>query len=74
MKKAILLAAIVLTGCETLPEPICYGQAMIGGQETTVPIYDVKKVGNYTQYRAGAVYSWRYVGVGAFSKTDCPAP
>ncbi|WP_425536582.1 hypothetical protein [Escherichia coli] len=26
-----------------MPTPICYGEAIIGGQETVIPIYAVKK-------------------------------
>ncbi|EEN3595160.1 hypothetical protein DAY62_23450 [Salmonella enterica subsp. enterica serovar Enteritidis] len=72
MTKGLLLGlSILLTGCQTLPEPVCYGKATIGGAETTIPIYAVKKEGNYTLYRAGHQYNWRWVGIGAFDKTTC---
>lgn len=45
MKRLFLTIAVVLslTGCQKLPTPICYGEAIIGGQETVIPIYAVKK-------------------------------
>lgn len=61
MKRLFLTIAVVLslTGCQKLPTPICYGEAIIGGQETVIPIYAVKKVNDYTLYKAGSIYNWR---------------
>ncbi|MGK3295993.1 hypothetical protein ACSLNR_29650 [Escherichia coli] len=28
---------------------------------------------NYTLYKAGSIYNWRWVGVGAFSSVRCNA-
>lgn len=46
MKRLFLTIAVVLslTGCQKLPTPICYGEAIIGGQETVIPIYAVKRL------------------------------
>lgn len=75
MKRLILImaTALTLTACQKLPEPVCYGQAFVGGVETQVPIYALKKEGHYTLYRAGSVFNWRWVGSGAFtSLSTCP--
>jgi uncharacterized protein YceK len=58
MKKLPIIAICValLAGCAGImekQEPICEGVAMLGGQDTTVQIYGVRKVANQTQYRAG---------------------
>jgi hypothetical protein len=76
MKKIIITLGIAfaVTGCQKLPDPVCHGKAIVGGVVTTVPIYAVKKEGNYTKYKAGSVFNWRWVGRGAFTTMDCPKP
>ncbi|EEW2102924.1 cor protein, partial [Escherichia coli] len=58
MRKLIICmaGAVMLTGCAGViekQEPVCSGTAIVGGQETTVQIYGVRKQNNQTQYRAG---------------------
>lgn len=74
MKKLVLLLGVTLTlsACQKLPEPVCYGKAMVGGSSTSVPIYAIKKEGKYTLYRAGSIFNWRWVGQGAFTSINCP--
>lgn len=76
MKRSYLLAlfAISLSGCSGLIEkqlPICSATALIGGQETTVNIYGVRKTNNQTQYRAGEPFGWHWVSKTNFTKTTC---
>ena len=57
MRKLIICmaGAVMLTGCAGViekQEPVCSGTAIVGGQETTVQIYGVRKQNNQTQYRA----------------------
>jgi hypothetical protein len=54
----LFLSASVI-GCAGIlekQEPICYGTALIAGQDTSVPIYGVRKQVEQTQYRAGGPF------------------
>ncbi|WP_240502711.1 phage exclusion lipoprotein Cor [Enterobacter roggenkampii] len=54
-------------------EMTCLFAPSVGGVDTGVPIYAIKKEGHYTLYRAGSVFNWRWVGSGAFtSLSSCP--
>ena len=67
------LAALV-SGCSGIldkQQPVCSGTALIGGQETPVQIYGVRKVVNQTQYQAGDPFGWRWVGKTNFIRTTC---
>lgn len=74
MKKIIFGLSVVLSlsACTKLPPPICYGKAMVGGMETEVPIYAMKKENQRTLYRSGSVFNWQWVGQGAFTSVNCP--
>lgn len=70
----LLLASLIITGCAGVLEkqaPICYGTALIAGQETSIPIYDVRKQVKQTQYKAGDPFGWRWVGSSNFTDTTC---
>ncbi|AVZ14803.1 cor protein [Enterobacter hormaechei] len=74
MKRFILALGIssVLSGCAGLldkQDPICSGVAMVGGQETTVQIYGIRKVVEQTQYRAGYPFNWQWVAA-LLNKSD----
>ena len=76
MKKLPIIAICValLAGCAGIMEkrePICEGAAMLGGQDTTVQIYGVRKVANQTQYRAGYPFNWQWVSKNNLSSTTC---
>ena len=76
MKKLVALAlgALMLSGCAGVLEkqdPICSGTAIVGGQETTVQIYGVRKQNNQTQYRAGYPFNWRWLAANNFKTTTC---
>ncbi|MCC2944636.1 cor protein [Citrobacter portucalensis] len=74
-KLSFLFAAfLLLTGCSGVlekQEPICDGLALIGGQESLVHIYGVRKVASQTQYRAGYPFNWQWVGKNNFISTSC---
>lgn len=68
---AIALAGM-LTECSGVLEkqqPVCSGTALIGGQETSVQIYGVRKVTSQTQYKAGDPFGWRWVSRSNFTTT-----
>ncbi|HGG8805289.1 TPA: cor protein [Enterobacter hormaechei subsp. hoffmannii] len=76
MKKLPIIAICValLAGCAGImekQEPICEGVAMLGGQDTTVQIYGVRKVANQTQYRAGYPFNWSWVSANTFTSITC---
>jgi len=72
MKNIILFfAVIVVAGCQSLPPPVCTAIANIGGQETTVSIYGVRKQANQTQYYAGAPFGWKWVSATNFTSSTC---
>ncbi|EOC1313833.1 cor protein [Cronobacter turicensis] len=76
MNKLLLLVALsaIVSGCAGIVEkqdPECSGLAMVGGQETTVQIYGVRKMANQTQYRAGYPFNWQWVGKNTFISTTC---
>ncbi|MDF7657647.1 cor protein [Erwiniaceae bacterium L1_54_6] len=72
MKKVLMLIGVLAaSGCQTLPLQQCTGTAMIGGQETTVPIYGVRKVANQTQFWAGNPFGWKWVSANNFAKSTC---
>ena len=62
MYKCVLAVLILLSGCKSLPTPLCHGKAYLGGEETIMPIYGIKKSGKYKLYHAGHHYNWRWVG------------
>lgn len=78
MKKLLSVIAIssviLVSGCAGVlekQEPICTAQAMVGGQDTTIQIYGVRKVANQTQYRAGYPFNWQWVSANNFHSDTC---
>lgn len=72
MKNTLLVVAVMLlTGCQTLPPVKCSATARIGGQEVAVPIYDVKTVANQTKYYAGNPFGWKWVSKSNFTHSTC---
>ncbi|TQC75523.1 phage exclusion lipoprotein Cor [Pantoea dispersa] len=72
MKKIILIAAVsLISACQTVPPPKCNAIAKIGGQDTTVPIYAVRKQANQTQYYAGNPFGWKWVSANNFVSSTC---
>ncbi|MDS0950171.1 cor protein, partial [Enterobacter hormaechei subsp. steigerwaltii] len=49
----------------------CTGTALVGGQESSVQIYGVRKQNNQTQYRAGYPFNWTWVSANTFTSTTC---
>lgn len=68
---AAFIFVVLLSGCQSLPDASCSGTALIGGKETTVPIYGVRKVASQTQYKAGYPFNWQWVGKNNFTYTTC---
>lgn len=78
MKKLLLAitvaSASLVAGCAGVlekQEPVCTAQAVVGGQDTTIQIYGVRKVANQTQYRAGYPFNWQWVSKSAFTSSTC---
>ncbi|HDG1667070.1 TPA: cor protein [Kluyvera ascorbata F0526] len=76
MKKvaALVVGTLMLSGCAGVlekQEPICSGVAMVGGQETMIQIYGIRKVVEQTQYRAGYPFNWQWVAANNFKTTTC---
>lgn len=75
MKYAALLFTIFLiSSCANTfnkEQPVCTGVAFIGGQESSVNIYKVRKVAGQTQYKAGYPFNWQWVGKNNFIRTTC---
>ncbi|AVE52348.1 phage exclusion lipoprotein Cor [Serratia marcescens] len=70
----VLLVLSSITACSGIlekQEPICYGIALIAGQETSVPIYGIRKLIEQTQYRAGGPFGWHWVSKTNFTRTTC---
>jgi uncharacterized protein YcfL len=70
----VILATLMGAGCSSMPErqsPVCTASAMIGGQMTTVQIYDIKKINGQTKYRAGYPFNWKYISRNNFSRSTC---
>ena len=70
-KNLLLIVTLVLTGCQTLPPQHCTANAKIGGQDTTVSIYGVRKQANQTQYYAGNPFGWKWVSANNFTSSTC---
>ncbi|MGC8400459.1 phage exclusion lipoprotein Cor [Enterobacter mori] len=71
---AIVISSLALSGCVGVlekQEPICSGVAVVGGQDTTVQIYGVRKVVEQTQYKAGYPFNWQWVAANNFKTTTC---
>lgn len=72
MRAIILLSVLfVISGCQNLPPVQCTATANIGGQETTVQVYGVRKQANQTQYYAGNPLGWKWVSKNNFNHSTC---
>lgn len=75
MNKLILsaLLAFSLSACSGIEKqsPVCTATANIGGQDSAVSIYGVRKVAGQTQYRAGYPFNWRWVNRNNFTSDTC---
>lgn len=77
MKKVILsaplalIAAITLTGCQSMPEKQCEAIYESGGNEYTVSVFGVREQGNQLTLRAGYPFSFHYVSANNFKSHTC---
>ncbi|MGP2412822.1 phage exclusion lipoprotein Cor [Pantoea ananatis] len=71
--RAILLMVtfFLISGCQSLPSAQCTATATIGGQDTTVQVYGVRKQANQTQYYAGNPFGWKWVSKNNFTHSTC---
>lgn len=71
---ALLISILFISACSGVlkkEQPICTGTVLIGGQESSVNIYKVRKVAGQTQYKAGYPFNWQWVGKNNFIRTTC---
>ncbi|MDJ0030353.1 phage exclusion lipoprotein Cor [Pantoea ananatis] len=68
---AVLFTLLFISGCQTLPPVQCAATASIGGQDTPVQIYGVRKQANQTQYYAGNPFGWKWVSKNNFTHSTC---
>lgn len=74
IKLLAISSVIYLSGCSGFiekQEPICTAQANIGGTDTTVQIYGVRKTLDQTQYKAGYPFNWKWVSKSNFIASTC---
>lgn len=67
-----IVASLVLSGCAIKPAtPICTANYMMGGNEYTAQVYDVKKENGQTLFKAGHPFNFRYTSVSNFTSNTC---
>lgn len=76
MKKIIIAlgVSLLIAGCAGVlhkKSPVCTGTVLIGGQESEVQIYGIRKQNNQTMYQAGYPFNWKWVGKNNFISTTC---
>ncbi|EJF31680.1 MULTISPECIES: hypothetical protein [Enterobacteriaceae] len=74
IKLLAISSVMYLSGCAGLiekQEPICTAQANIGGTETAVQIYGVRKTAGQTQYKVGYPFNWKWVSKSNFTASTC---
>ncbi|HIH5626289.1 TPA: phage exclusion lipoprotein Cor [Kluyvera ascorbata] len=72
MKLTVLVFSLFLiSACSGKQQPVCSGTALVGGQEVSVSIYNVRKIAGQTQYKAGYPFNWQWVGKNNFIRTTC---
>ncbi|WP_126356100.1 phage exclusion lipoprotein Cor [Cedecea lapagei] len=73
-KSLSLASVIALSGCAGIIEkqdPVCTAQANIGGSDSTVQIYGVRKIASQTEYKAGYPFNWKWVSASGFKSSTC---
>lgn len=72
MKKLILIvAALALTGCSSMPERTCTAMYESGGADYSVYVFGTQKRGEELLLRAGYPFSFHYVSERNFKDHDC---
>lgn len=77
MKKTILsaplalIAAITLTGCESMPEKQCEAIYESGSVGYLVPVFGVQETAGQALLRAGYPFSFHYVNASNFKSHTC---
>ncbi|HEB4875746.1 TPA: cor protein [Kluyvera ascorbata F0526] len=71
---ALVFSIFLISACSGTvqkQQPVCSGTALIGGQEDSVSIYNIRKVAGQTQYKAGYPFNWQWVGKNNFIRDTC---
>lgn len=72
MKKLILIvAALALTGCSSMPDRTCTAVYESGGADYSVYVFGTQKRGEELLLRAGYPFSFHYVSERNFKDHDC---
>lgn len=71
MKKIIAIAALLLSGCSTMPERTCTAIYESGGEEHSVYVFGSQMRGEEMLLRAGYPFSFNYVSEKNFKSHDC---
>lgn len=71
MKKIIVAAALVLSGCSSMPERTCTAIYESGGAEYSVYVFGTQQRGEELLLRAGYPLSFHYVSENNFKDHDC---
>lgn len=71
MKNIIAIAALILSGCSTMPERACTAIYESGGAEYSVYVFGSQMRGNEMLLRAGYPFSFHYVSEKNFKSHDC---
>lgn len=71
MKKIIAIAALLLSGCSTMPERTCTAIYESGGAEYSVYVFGSQMRGDEMLLRAGYPFSFHYVSEKNFKSHDC---
>ncbi|MDI7491670.1 cor protein [Cronobacter dublinensis] len=74
MKKlTIVLCAFFLAACSGIEKqtPVCTATAIIGGKESSINIYGVRKMSERKEFKAGYPFNWRWVSKSNFTSSTC---
>ena len=71
MKKFIICAELLLTGCSSMPERTCTAIYESAGSEYSVYVFGTQQRGDELLLRAGYPFSFHYVSESNFKDHDC---
>lgn len=71
MKKLLLVAAIALTGCQSMPDRTCSAVYESGGSTYEVYVFGTQRRGDELLLRAGYPFSFQYVSEKNFKDHNC---
>lgn len=71
MKKTITIAALILSGCSSMPERTCTAVYESGGSKYSVYVFGSVMRGDEMLLRAGYPFYFRYISERNFKSHDC---